>query len=557
MIAAASSPSGLSAVDHQWGGLASGRAYLLVGRAGSGRSALALQAARAAVDAGERCLIISPRAPESLVEIGRGVDLDLAAAHAAGLLRLLRIPSAADLAARGPEGLATSYRDLSGLVASDRPARVIIEDFTPLVQFDTFGRFRDAFSDLVGRLRDQGTTLLVGLGDPANDASRQLLEVVEEVVDGTIRLGAGGDLVLSTHGEIEYPSSDGSSREAVPPPAPEPTAPEPFAPEPTAFESFAPEPLAPEPPAQDAALPASAPVPSASAPVPSASAPVPTALSPIETAAPAELETSYFAATVPPPSAVPSPVAPTPAGPPSFGPGAQVGDTGHAAAAAAAAAAAFSAPASGLPAAHVRESAEAEITAPPPADPSLMHAGSDPFGDDPADALFQQGFLADSGILPHALPSAAASLAPVALPSFAPLGGAPAAAPDPNAGFHSALAASFATRVTGTPFQVVAMRMDVSAPEAAYFGTVEAGLRSVLRPGDELLVDGARARAAVVLPASTPAAGQALFAGLQAYLRAHLGVAADQALQSVAAVTISDGQPFQSAADLVAYAVDG
>jgi KaiC/GvpD/RAD55 family RecA-like ATPase len=256
MIAPTPSPSGLDAVDRQWGGLAAGRAYLLVGRAGAGRSALALQTVRAAVEAGERSLVISPRPPEELVTVGKGVGIDLAKAHAEKKLRLLRIPKAADLAARGPEGLAKSYRDLVGLVASDRPDRVVIEDFTPLVQFDTFERFHEAFGGLVGALREQGATLVIGLGDPANDASRRLLEVVEGLVDGTIRLGAGGDLVLGTPARPDYPSNDGASVEAEPPPppAPEPAAPEPATPEPVApaLEAATPEaatPEAPPPPA--------------------------------------------------------------------------------------------------------------------------------------------------------------------------------------------------------------------------------------------------------------------------------------------------------------------
>ena len=121
MTAALPSPSGLPAVDRQWGGFTPGRAYLLVGRAGAGRSALALQAARAAIDEGARCLVISPRAPDALVEVGRSVGLDLAAAHGAGTLRLLRIPPAADLAARGPDGLAAAYREFRGKDPSVEP----------------------------------------------------------------------------------------------------------------------------------------------------------------------------------------------------------------------------------------------------------------------------------------------------------------------------------------------------------------------------------------------------------------------------------------------------
>ena len=564
-MTATPSPSGLPAVDRQWGGLARGRAYLLVGRAGAGRSALALQTVRAAVEAGERCLVISPRAPEALVEIGTSVGLDLAAAHGSGALRLLRVPSAADLAARGPEGLAKSYRDLAGLVAADQPGRVVVEDFTPLVQFDTFERFHAAFSGLVGALRDQGATLVIGLGDPANDASRRLLDVVEGLVDGTIHLGAGGDLVLSTPGHPDYPSSDGSSVDAAPPEAP----PSPEAGDPAASGGTPDDPTAaggrpagdasaasgdsptasgeapdetpaasgqsarePEAPAQPTPDPADAPAPD-SAPAPPASAKA-TATPEADPAAEAFETTFSVAGAAPePPSPTPAPAQTAP--PADTAPPEAPGSTG-----------------SGGP-------VETEIVPPPPPDPSLQASGTDPFGHDPADALFEQGYLADSG------PQAAAprppvvsppvAPPPVGLPSFTSLAAAPVAA-DPGVAFRTALDAAFAGRAQA-PFVVVALRMDPAVAASAHFGAVADGLRASARPADHVLVDDAWKRAAVLLPASGPETGQALFAGLQAHLQRSLGAAAGAVLQAVAAVTVPDGQPFQTAAELMAYAFEG
>ena len=215
--------------------------------------------------------------------------------------------------------------------------------------------------------------------------------------------------------------------------------------------------------------------------------------------------------------------------------------------------------------------AATEITRPPTPDPSLLVAHADPFGQDvfghdphghdPADALFEQGFLADSGRQPLAAasdpspwPAPPAAQAPTSPPSFAPLG---AAAPaDPDAGFRAALDAAFAGRTSGTPFVVVALRIDPASPDAEHFEALEAGLRSALRGGDEVMVDRPRKRIAAVLPASGAEAGQALFGRLQSHVRAALGATADGVLQSVAAVTVVDGQPFQTAADLLAYAVE-
>ena len=522
MTAATPLPSGLPAVDRQWGGLVTGHTYLLVGRAGAGRSALALQIVRAVTEAGERCLVISPRAPEALVEVAHGVGLDLAEAHAAGRLRLLRIPPAADLASRGSDGLAAAYRDLVALVASDRPSRVVIEDFTPLVQFDTFERFHDAFSDLVGALRDQDVTLVIGLGDPANEASQRLLDVVETQVDGTIRLGDDGDLVLGVPARVSYPPdtdfppSDGASVETSVP------VPQAAGPAPT-------EPLSDAAADADgsheevdpfAALAVSDPEPSQG--IQSASAANESAEGFETTFAVSgmqpEAAEAPTGAAAPPPEARLAPGASGPGGP-----------------------------------------LETEIVPPPPPDPSLLGAGSDTFPDDPADALFEQGFLVDSGRQPGVIappppvPSTASAPAP---PSFASLGTtAPASSRAPE--FRSTLDAAFARRTAGGPFLVVALRMDPASPSASHFGALEESLRSALRSGDALWSDASRTRLAVVMPESEPDAGQALFASLQSALRDALGATAEDVLQSVAAVTIVNGDPFESAGDLLAYAVGG
>jgi hypothetical protein len=70
-------------------------------------------------------------------------------------------------------------------------------------------------------------------------------------------------------------------------------------------------------------------------------------------------------------------------------------------------------------------------------------------------------------------------------------------------------------------------------------------------------VDDARKRAAVLIPAAGAEAVQPLYASLQASLAQSLGSAAAGVLQAVGAVTIPNGQPFLSAQDLLAYAIEG
>ena len=131
--------------------------------------------------------------------------------HRSGRLRVLRIPSAADLKAKGNEGMRGVYRDLAGLASKTKAHRVVIEDFTPLVQFSTFDAFAEAFYGLRKALAEMGTSFLLGLGAPANEASRQLLAVVDERVDASLHLQADGTTSL----HLPQPP-------AAPAPAPEP-----------------------------------------------------------------------------------------------------------------------------------------------------------------------------------------------------------------------------------------------------------------------------------------------------------------------------------------------
>jgi len=222
--------SGVPAVDARWGGYASGAAYALVGPSAGGRLALVLHAARAAVEGGARSLLVSPLATDALVASARGLGLDLPAAHADGRLRLLRIPDATALAARGDAGLAAALADLGRLVGSDRPDRVIVEDLAPLAGFSSAEAFATAFTSFVEALRQVDATLVVGLDAPQTPAANGVLMAVQAQTAGMLEIaGDGTDRRLVLHGgPVATPTADPPT--APPPPAPEPAAPEPVVP---------------------------------------------------------------------------------------------------------------------------------------------------------------------------------------------------------------------------------------------------------------------------------------------------------------------------------------
>ena len=537
------SPSGIADVDARWGGLRSGSATLLVGRATEGRSALALAAAQAATDAGQSCLLISPRAPEELAAIARADGLDLAAVYASGRLRVLRIPSAQDLAAKGDDGLRAAYRDLGGIAT--QADRLVVEDFTPLVQFSTFDAFAQAFTALRAALGTAETAFVLGLGAPANDASRQLLDVVRQHVDGVVLVSTrDGQRVVEIEG-------------AAPPAAAAPATPVPAAPE--SAHPFA-APAMPSPPPQPFSFP------------PSDGASVE-----VEAPQPGSGPTPMAPPAAPAPVAMPEPAPPA----------AQVAAPSPQLAPAADPFGAETPLPGATPAPPLGGLARATVSPADPPDPDLMQTENDPYGRDPADALMAQGFLVDSAsgapvpatavhqaaypevfapepaaapapyAPPAPTPPAPAFPAPTGAPAFTALDSAPAPPATTPQSFQSALAQSFAARdQQATPFVVVATRMAPTAPESAHFATVVAGLRAGLPDSGMLYADEGRLRAVALLPSAGPDSAQGLFGSLQSHLRQHVGAQAESVLAAVAAITVPDGRPFATAPELWSYAID-
>lgn len=501
------SPSGIDVVDAQWGGLAPGRSLLLVGRAGAGRTALALKAVQATAEAGQTAVLLSPKTPQDLRAAADTAGFDLAAMHRSGHVRVLRIPSAKDLAAKGNSGMEAAYRDLAGLAQRAGAERVVIEDFTPLVQFTTFEALTGAFETLRDALTGERGALVLGMGEPGNEPSRKLVAAIEERVDGTVRIRAGGEASFTSRA----------------PSAPDAGIPDAAFDPPTDKELEAPTPEdspAPSPPREEPAAevtpPLEAPAPSLADQPPTLSAPEP---------------------------ADPFATMPLPGAPSNDGASLDVHAPSQVAP-----------PASG----GLAQSGVRPADAP---DPGLLSPVADRFHNDPGAAFFAAGYLIDSRA--QKAPSAAAQAnapLPAPEPETEPEPAAPAPAPPPSASGETAarkaLAAAFGDRALGAPFLVVAARMDPAQPEAAHFGAVADGLRSATPPSGAFYADRDRLRSLLIAPGASPEAATDVFAALQKHLVGTLGAEAEATLRAVAAITVPNGDPFETADELWRYAVE-
>jgi hypothetical protein len=184
----ASRPTGIAPLDQTWGGLQPGRAYVLFGRGRNGRHLLTLQLAQTGVLRGENVLFVSSRQPQELLTEAQSFDFDLKAAAESGALRLLRIPASLLTGALTDDALEDAIGDLVDLLHEHRPAWLVLDDFTPFVQFQAFSRFEDALGELLQGLQAAEAVGVLATGEAANEQSQRILGTLREQSAGAVRI---------------------------------------------------------------------------------------------------------------------------------------------------------------------------------------------------------------------------------------------------------------------------------------------------------------------------------------------------------------------------------
>jgi hypothetical protein len=503
MPTASLQPSGVGPIEVAWGGLARPGAYLLVGSASHGRLELSTRIVGAECETDEPTLLYSAREPAAILSLARQSGVDVAAAG--DRVHLKGVPLGAQLASLGEAGLSQM---LDGVAESGRgSARVVVEDFTPFVRFRSFDTFGEAFRRLVDTVCQNGATLVLGLGEPANEGSRRLLSFVEGVVTGTVRVTDGGrglHLIPGTgHSGDEHELAWSRSEAPAERPARIISAAQP----PDDFRDHGADGYGGNDPATyDAGALVVSAVPSEPFGYPGVA-----------------------------PEVLPAP----------FGPDSLPYDAEE------------SAPAPELPTLDSEGRVWATIQtvgapAPGPAVPYTFDALS-------------SGFLIDSDQPGMAAPPIRAQT-DVAIPAPAPIPTAPAGPPgaadlvaepdfghaDPEAGFTDDLTEAFAAGASA-PFLVVALRIAGDSPYFDAFPTVADGLLGALTGRDRALVRDDEARMVVLLPHAALEAPQRLLAAVRAHLDSVLADRADDAMKSLAVLVLPDGKPFTDAQGLLAY----
>ena len=188
---------GLDAMLH--GGLPAGRAVLLAGQSGSGKTTMATQFLDAGCRHGERGVLFSfEESAERLRELATSFGWDLDAHERAGLLRIVHV--------RQPDIRVMSDLDrIEELLREFRPHRVVVDSMSVFLhQTEVGSPRREVAFRLVDLVRQIGATgLFLTVADTAEEGRLPRLGVEDTVVDGIFALSLStGDFGLRRYIQI-------------------------------------------------------------------------------------------------------------------------------------------------------------------------------------------------------------------------------------------------------------------------------------------------------------------------------------------------------------------
>jgi archaellum biogenesis ATPase FlaH len=179
---------GIESVDQSWGGLFEGGRYLTYGTNASGRSLLPAAFIAAATRSLQTSLLVSRLRSADLAIQATSLGFDFPQAVNSGLLRVSRTPFELELIDRDDDSLESSLKVLASLIVDATADRVVIDDFSAFARFSSFDRFRTAFARLITELEHIPSTILIGMPEPANDASRRIIDYMGTLMTGCLHV---------------------------------------------------------------------------------------------------------------------------------------------------------------------------------------------------------------------------------------------------------------------------------------------------------------------------------------------------------------------------------
>ena len=182
--------TGVSFFDARYGGAYRGRALLVTGRAGAGKSILGLQFIAQGVKQGDRCLILSAHPAADLVLYASAFDLPIDQAVDSGSLIVLEyndyIPGRdrEETLTLPPEG----FVQLQEIIDSNAIQRVVLDTALPWVTTRSQELLAERVFSFVRAFDRLGCTTMLTLPKPVSPPAVKLKNALEDVIPVSIAL---------------------------------------------------------------------------------------------------------------------------------------------------------------------------------------------------------------------------------------------------------------------------------------------------------------------------------------------------------------------------------
>ena len=175
---------GISFFDQRYGGIHRKRAALCVGRHGSGKTLVALQALMQSVHEGERGLMLSAWRAQDLAVLAGNMGLPLSSAIAKGqvvLLEYAHLVNAPELEENLtlPPG---SFMEFQDIVETNGISRVVIDTVLPWIAIPQEDKLAKHIYSFIQAIERMGVTALLTLPKPASSIAFTLKNRLEEQV---------------------------------------------------------------------------------------------------------------------------------------------------------------------------------------------------------------------------------------------------------------------------------------------------------------------------------------------------------------------------------------
>jgi len=193
-------PSGIPLVDLTWGGFYRGGTYFLFGPKKSGRTILALQFVKQAVNDKDTCLYFTTVRPKDLMINAAAIDFDLQHYMSQNSVVLVRVspPKNIDLSNDPDLYLAEYLKDIRKVVNQYNPSRIIFDELTPFIGFKNLDLLSDTFAETLEPIEDSGRTSLFVLGEPATPAAEKVMDTLLNFTTGYISLEKRGEFIAKS-----------------------------------------------------------------------------------------------------------------------------------------------------------------------------------------------------------------------------------------------------------------------------------------------------------------------------------------------------------------------